>query len=109
MNLYPTNETQRLPRKSPLQVKFVGKKNLGNNGRWSAVVECEGHQFNVSVVMGERVRIPYKPRGTYGHKWYAYVQGPDKHTRWSGRVSSSIGAKHLVLLALYSSIYSVQP
>jgi hypothetical protein len=65
---------------------------------WCRRLEYDGVEYLVGVESGGQVRIPYTPRGTYGHKWYGFVRLPNKNnwTLFYERVGGTLGANGLL-------------
>jgi len=82
-------------------MQFVGPKReqsgFGPKGWWRDV-EIDGTLYIVGITRGERVRIPYRPRGkNIGYKWYGVVR--EKATGkevFSDRFPKSTGAVSLI-------------
>jgi hypothetical protein len=81
-------------------MEFTGKK-IEFMGGWRRLVKIGEQEYSCVVEMGRRVRIPYKPRGTYGHEWHGavYRVGSNQGRVWCGDVHGSIGCKGLLKAA----------
>lgn len=53
-------------------------------------------EYSLSIEPGRRVRIPYKPAGTYGNEWHGRITDEQGRTLWSGRCDKSTGAGGLL-------------
>jgi hypothetical protein len=80
--------------------ELVGERLRRKFGGWSQVVVVGGKRYAVGVEPGERVRIAFKRRGTYGHRWYGFVrpyEGGNKS--WGEEVAKSVGVLALLRYA----------
>lgn len=74
----------------------LGEKRELQDGGWTREVTLAGVTYRASVTPGQRVRIAYKPRGTYGHRWYGRVLGPNGETVFEEEVSKSSGVSGML-------------
>jgi hypothetical protein len=79
--------------------ELVGERLRRKFGGWSQVVLVGGKRYAVGVEPGERVRIAFKQRGTYGHRWYGFVRPYEGGKSWSQEVAKSAGMLALLRYA----------
>lgn len=79
-------------------VELIGEKRASQAGGWTRDCRVAGIDYQVSVRQGKKVRIPYKPRGTFGFQWNGSVYSGGR-CLWSGAVSGTIGARGLLIEA----------
>lgn len=66
------------------------------NGGWSQTAEVGGARYRVSLRSVRRVRIPFKPRGTYGHVFEASVYDADARRVYAGKAPGSLGVRGIL-------------
>lgn len=81
-----------------MSITFLSPK-VERDGFWSRRVEVAGIGYRCAVERAERVRIPYKPRGTYGFRYMGSVWSADGRRLWIDYVAGSIGCRGLLKLA----------
>ena len=67
--------------------------------RYASVTLADGRKFYVGVERNKRVRIPYKPRGTYGWTYVGFVNDANARCVASDAVGGSIGVRGLLKMA----------
>lgn len=80
-----------------MKVKLGPKKERDFPPGWSRLVIVDGQGFKVGIRSMGRVKLMYRPRGSYGHVWEGYVYAV--RCLFSGDVRGSIGARGLLKLA----------
>ena len=81
-------------------VKVLDPRREGLRG-WYAKVEVSGSVYFVGVERGNRVRIPYKPRGAgaYGFQHWGLVRDAQAKPLFYDRVPGSLGIRGLLRAA----------
>lgn len=67
--------------------------------RYASVTMADGRKYHVGIERNKRVRIPYKPRGTYGWTYVGFVRDLNAKTIMSTTVGGTIGVRGLLKLA----------
>ena len=76
-----------------------GERRHNSWGAWYQTVLVVGQRYVVGVEPGKRVRIAFKPRGTYGRQWHGLVRSSAGRDIWSGQVNKSTGVFTLLRFA----------
>lgn len=74
----------------------MGELHPGRWGGWARQVTVDGVLYWVGVETGKRVRIPFKPRGTYGYQWHGYCRDAAGKYLYRAQVTGSTGARWLL-------------
>ena len=67
--------------------------------RYASVTFADGRKYHVAVERNKRVRIPFKPRGTYGWTYLGSVRDATGRYVVSDAVAGSIGVPGLLKMA----------
>lgn len=85
--------------KTAQEIKLEPRHDYAHNAGWSRKVTVDGVSYVVGIERGKRVQIPFKPRGTYGYKYFGFVRNAAGKEVWSAAVGGSLGAKGLLMRA----------
>lgn len=87
----------------------LGEKRVLPNGGWVREATLAGVTYRASVMPGQRVRLLYRPRGSYGNRWSGRVVGPNGETVFEGRVGKTAGvtgmlADMIALVVMFNAL-----
>lgn len=77
----------------------LGEKRDNAGGGWRRDATVGGKRYTCSVRAVGRIRIPFKPRGTYGIVWEGVVYDETGRCILSERINGSLGVRGLLRLA----------
>jgi len=67
--------------------------------KYASVTFADGRKFHVGIEPVKKVRIPYKPRGTFGWRYYGFVRDANGKEIAGDTVGGSLGVRGLLKLA----------
>jgi hypothetical protein len=70
-----------------------------SGAKYARVTMADGRVFHVGIEPVKRVRIRYKPRGTYGWRYYGFVRDANGKEIAGDTVGGSLGVRGLLKMA----------